>query len=186
MTSPGDKSHGDRLVLLGQIGPAHGVRGEVMIRSFTADPIGIASYGPLTDKANQRRFVLKSVRATDKALVARIDGVSDRNAAEALRGVELYVARSALPPADEAEYYHADLVGLNAVTVSGESYGQVVAVQNFGAGDLLEIKRGDGETEFIPFTHAHAPVVDLAQNLVTIDPPVLVGDAEPASNDEHS
>lgn len=179
MSKPRNESGADKLVLLGQIGPAHGVRGEVVIRTFTAEPGGIAAYGPLTDSRGEKRLSLTSVRVTEKGVIARIEGVGDRSSAEALRGVELYVARSALPPTDDAEYYHTDLIGLDAVTITGEAYGTVIAVHNFGAGDLLEIKR-DGDTEFIPFTNAHAPVVDLAQRTVTINPPALTGEDEPS------
>jgi 16S rRNA processing protein RimM len=187
MTKSGANPDNDRRVLLGQIGAAHGVRGEVTIRTYTSDPASIAAYGPLSDATGQKQFALKAVRVTDKGVIARLEGVSDRTSAEALRGTNLYVARFALPATGDAEYYHADLIGLKAVTVTGDLYGDVIAVQNFGAGDLLEIKRaGSGDTEYIPFTNAHAPVVDLAQNRVTINPPILVGDAEPSGGDESS
>lgn len=174
-----------RRVLLGQIGPAHGIRGEVLIRAYTGEPDAIAAYGPLADKSSARTFAIKVVRVTDKGVVARIAGVTDRNGAEALRGVDLYVERSALPKPADAEFYHADLIGLEAITEDGARYGRIVAVQNFGAGDLLEIERADGSgAEFIPFSNAHAPVVDLEAGRVTVVPMVMVGDAEPASDDE--
>jgi 16S rRNA processing protein RimM len=167
----------DRRILLGQITVAHGIKGEVMVRSYASDPADIAAYGPLTDKDGTRPLALTVIRDTGKGVIARVKGVSDRNAAEALKGRELYVARDKLPKASDAEYYHADLIGLDAVTEDGQRFGRVTAVQNFGAGDLLEIKRSDGkDTEFIPFTNACVPDVDITLGRLTIVPPVLTGE----------
>lgn len=178
-------SQEDRRILLGQITGAHGIRGDIIVRTFTADPDGIAAYGDLTDKNGLQPLSLKIVRATDKGIVARVKGVSDRNGAEALKGRELYVLRSQLPDASDAEYYHADLIGLAAVTEDGTAFGKVVAVQNFGAGDLLEIRTRDGrDSEFIPFTNACVPIVDIKAQTVTVVPPVMTGEQEPASADD--
>lgn len=175
-------SQQDRRILLGQISGAHGIRGDIIVRTFTADPDGIAAYGELTDKDGLKPLQIKIVRVTDKGVIARVKGVTDRNGAEALKGRELYVSRSQLPAADEAEYYHADLIGLNAITEDGAAFGKVVAVQNFGAGDLLEIRTRDGrDSEFIPFTNACVPIVDIKAQTVTVVPPVMTGDQEPAS-----
>ena len=175
----------DRLILLGQITGAHGIRGDVILRTFTADPADIAAYGPLTDASGARPLALSVVRVSDKGVVARVKGVADRNAAEALKGRELFVARSKLPKADEAEYYHADLIGLKAVTPEGVEIGRVIAVQNFGAGDLLEIKMSGGkDAEFIPFTDACVPDVDIAAGRVTVVPPVMTGEPEPADDED--
>lgn len=169
-----------RLILLGQIASAHGIRGEVLVRSFTAKPQNIVAYGPLTDKAGNNPLTLKVVRASDKGIVARIANVQDRNGAEALRGRELYVARDKLPKAASNEYYHADLIGLSAMTPSGEPVGRVVAVQNFGAGDLLEIEMaGKQVTDFVPFTNACVPDVDLKAGFLIVVPPTATGDPEP-------
>ncbi|MGE0629441.1 MAG: ribosome maturation factor RimM, partial [Hyphomicrobiaceae bacterium] len=164
-----------RRIRLGRITGAHGIRGDVVIRSFTADPADIAGYGPLTDEHGTRTFVLKDVRVTPKgAVIARIDGVSDRNGAEALAGVELLIERSRLPqPDDETEYYHADLIGLSAETANGVPIGEVVSVQNYGAGDLLEIRRSrSANTELIPFTVSFVPEVDLARRRIIVVMPV--------------
>ena len=178
-------SNDDRRILLGQISGAHGIRGDIIVRTFTADPDGIADYGDLTDKDGLRPLSLKIVRVTDKGIVARVKGVNDRNGAEALKGRELYVLRSQLPAADEAEYYHADLIGLNAITEDGSAFGKVIAVQNYGAGDLLEIRTRDGrDSEFIPFTNACVPIVDIAAKTLTVVPPVMTGDPEPASDED--
>ena len=177
-------SKDDRRILLGQITGAHGIRGDIMVRTFTADPDGIAAYGNLTDKDGQKPLSLKIVRVTDKGVVARVKGVNDRNGAEALKGRELYVLRSQLPESDEAEYYHADLIGLRAILSDGTALGNVVAVQNFGAGDLLEIRTRDGrDSEFIPFTNACVPVVDIKAQTLTVVPPVMTGEPEPASDE---
>ena len=180
MTAPSDT----RLILLGQITGAHGIRGDVIVRTYTGEPADIAAYGPLTDKAGGRPLTLHVVRASGKGVVARVKGVSDRNAAEALKGLELYVARAKLPKADEAEYYHADLIGLAAVTPEGQDLGRIIAVQNYGAGDLLEIKMtASGDTDFIPFTNACVPDVDLAAGRVTVVMPEVVGEAETTEDD---
>jgi 16S rRNA processing protein RimM len=159
-------------VLLGRIAGAHGIRGEVLIKTFTAAPEDIGAYGPLSDAAGSRSFKIASARPTQKGVVARIEGVSDRNAAEALRGVDLYVARDRLPAASEGEFYHADLIGLAAVDPQGNAVGEVVAAHNFGAGDLLEIRlTGASRTEFLSFTDAVVPEVDIqARRVVVILP----------------
>jgi 16S rRNA processing protein RimM len=176
---PETNAKDDRRILLGQIGSAHGIKGDVIVRSYTADPADIAAYGPLTDKAGAKPLTLSVVRVSDKGVVARVKGVSDRNGAEALKGRELYVDRTKLPKASDAEYYHADLIGLAAVTADGEPYGRVLAVQNFGAGDLLEIQLSGGkDAEFIPFTNACVPEVDLALGRLTVVPPVMTGEPE--------
>ena len=108
-----------RRILLGQINGAHGIRGDIIVRTFTGDPGAIAAYGPLTDASGHKSFKLRVVRVTDKGVIARLDGVTDRNGAEAVRGQELYVDRAKLPAPDEAEYYHADLIGLAAVSLEG-------------------------------------------------------------------
>lgn len=165
----------EKRILLGHIRAAHGIRGEVSIQTYTADPEDIAAYGPLSDEAGQRSVTITHVRATPKGVVARIAGVTDRNAAEGLRGLALTVRRDALPPPEDGDYYHADLIGLDAVAPDGTALGHVVAVQNFGAGDLLEIRlAGRKETEFIPFTDACVPVVDFTAQRVTVVRPATV------------
>jgi len=175
-------------VLIARIGAAHGIRGEVRVKAFTGAPADIAAYGPL-EAADGRRFEVAALRpaagpAADM-LVVRFKGVADRDAAEALNGVELSIPRDRLPPAGEDEYYHADLIGLAAVTVAGADLGTVIAVHNYGAGDLLEIAPSRGETLLVPFTRAIVPEVDMAGGRLTVDPPEGLlpapgdGDAEP-------
>jgi 16S rRNA processing protein RimM len=179
-----DKSDPKARVLLGTIATAHGIRGEVMLRTYTGDPEAIASYGPLSDETGKRSFKIKSARATPKGIIARLDGVSDRNAAEALRGVDLYVARGRLPKPAEKEYYYADLIGLSARDGAGAEIGWVVNVVNFGAGDLLEIRFNDTKlTDYVPFTDACVPHIDVAAGYVTLVMPEMVGEPEPAAGD---
>jgi 16S rRNA processing protein RimM len=156
-------------ILLGRIAGAHGIRGEVLIKTFTAAPENIGAYGPLSDETGTRTFKLKSARATPKGVVARLQGVDDRNGAEALKGIALYIERDRLPEAAEDEFYHADLVGLTAVDGDGKPVGEIVAVQNYGAGDLLEIRlAGSSKTELVPFTDAAVPQVDVAARRVVV------------------
>lgn len=160
---------GDRL-LLGHISAAHGIRGDVLIKTHTGAPEAIGGYGPLFDESGGRSIVLERVRVTPKGVVAHIAGVGDRNAAEALKGTRLYVPRERLPPAEEGEFYHVDLIGLQAVDRTGAAIGTVVAVENFGAGDLVEIRlTGSGRTVLIPFTDARVPEVDLVARRLVID-----------------
>lgn len=150
-------------ILLGHIASAHGIRGEVLVRSYAATPENIVAYGPLSDETGARRFELSVVGVTSKGIVARIAGVCDRNSAEALAGQRLYVARERLPTAGEQEFYYSDLVGLRVSSENGAVLGEVIAVHNFGAGDIVEIRRRDGRTtEMIPFTRMFVPEVDLA------------------------
>ena len=168
-------------ILVGEIGRPHGVRGLVKLRSFTADPDAIASYGPLTDEAGTRRIAL-TVLAEG---LGRIEGVADRDAAARLTGTRLYVERDRLPPAEDDEFYLADLVGLAAATEAGQSLGTVRAVEDHGAGAFLVL---DGPPErMLPFTRAVVPVVDIAGGrLVVVLPEEVVvqpqpGDAEDAA-----
>lgn len=174
-------------ILLGRIIAAHGVRGEVLIKTFTGDPAAIAAYGALSDMIGARSFKVRVIRTTPKGVVARIDGVTDRTAAEAAKGTDLYVERARLPAAGGGEYYHADLIGLEAVAPGGESIGTIIAIENFGAGDLLEVRLANSRsTEFIPFTDACVPNIDIAGGRATIVMPTVVGEPEPPNPEEPS
>ena len=161
---------GERRVLMGAIAGAHGVRGLVRVKSFAAEPKAIASYGPLED-ARGRRMALTLKGGADDLLIAEVEGVTDRDAAERLKGTELYVPRDALPAPEAEEFYHADLVGLEVRLADGSIFGTVSAVHDYGAGDLLEIAR-DGGDVMVPFTRAAVPVVDIAGGFIVLDPPV--------------
>lgn len=151
------------------IGAAHGIKGELRVKTFTGDPLALADYGPLYAK-DGRAFEIAAIRPANEVVVVRFKGVADRNAAEALTGTELFVDRSALPDdGDEGEFYHADLVGLAVRDENGEPVGKVFAVQNFGGGDILEIQYQGRKGVLIPFTQAAVPVVDVSGGFVAID-----------------
>jgi 16S rRNA processing protein RimM len=158
-------------VCLGVVGGPHGVRGAMRIKSFTEEPEAIARYGALEDESGQRQFTLRITGNAKNVLIATLSGIADRDAAEALRGLRLYAARAALPPTKEDEFYYADLVGLATVLPDGQPVGTVIAVHDFGAGDMLEIGRDEGQPVLVPFTRATVPVVDIAGRRVVIDPP---------------
>jgi 16S rRNA processing protein RimM len=158
---------------MGIVGAPHGVRGAVRIKSFTDEPASIGSYGALEDESGERRFTLQIVGPAkgDGMVIANLAGVADRDRAEALRGLRLYLPRAALPATAEDEFYYADLVGLAAELEDGARLGKIIAVHDFGAGDMLEIARDEGQPVLVPFTRAAVPVVDVAGGRVVIDPP---------------
>lgn len=158
----------DRPVLLGVVTGAHGLKGDVRLVSFTSDPLAIGDYGPLTSK-DGRSWRVSSLRLQKNGLVARLEGIRDRNAAEGLKGLELFIAREKLPEAEVGEYYHADLIGLEVEGLEGGLAGRVVAVHDFGAGDLLEIRLGDEDRSFmVPFTDEFVPKVDLGTGRLVV------------------
>lgn len=160
-------------VLLGRIIGAHGVRGDVLVRSFTEVPEAIGDYGELTDAEGRRGLRLKVKRVAAKGVIARVDGVSDRTAAEALKGAELWADRSQLPEAGPGEFYYEDLIGLTAFDRNGSPFGEVVGVANYGAGDILEIKvAGERKTELVPFNETYVPEVDVASGRVIVEWPL--------------
>ena len=152
------------------------------IQSFTEDPLALASYGPLSTNKPGLTIKILAARTTTNVLVARLEGINDRNAAEKLNGVELYVDRALLPdPDDDDDFYHADLIGLKARQADGSEIGEVMAVPNFGAGDLLEIRDPrSGDTYLYPFSKAVVPEVRIAEGYLMIDPPI---EAEPGEEE---
>lgn len=168
----------DQLVLLGVIGAAHGVKGEVRIKAFTADPLAIADYGPLIDEAGRMHEII-DVRPAKEVVVARLKGVASREAAEALNGVKLHVAREKLPPPeDEDEFLQADLIGCNVIGPDGGLLGTVTSVDNYGAGDLLDVQTPDGRSVLMPFTKAFAPRIVVAEKRIEAQPPAGLFEAE--------
>jgi 16S rRNA processing protein RimM len=158
-------------VCLGVVTGAQGVEGAVRIKSFTAVPEDVARYGPLTDESGGRRFALRLLGTAKGVVIARLSGIEDRDQAEALRGLRLHLARSALPQTAAEEYYHADLIGLEVVLSDGTPVGQVHAIHDFGAGDTLELTRPGAPPVMVPFTRAVVPNVELAAGRLVLDPP---------------
>ncbi|MDR3495175.1 MAG: ribosome maturation factor RimM [Ancalomicrobiaceae bacterium] len=162
----------DKRILLGRCGAAHGIRGEVRVKPFTDTADGLVDYGPLQVEDGSRRLTIERMRAADTMAIVKFAGVDDRTAAEALNGLGLYVERSAMPaPGEEDTWYHADLIGLAVENRAGAVIGSVLAVPNFGAGDLLEIQPPTGTSVYLPFTADFVPEVDIAGGRIVIDPP---------------
>ena len=170
------------VICVARIGAPHGVRGAVKLWTFTEDPLAVKHYGPLMTKDGARQFEVTHVREAKDHLVATLKGIATREDAERLNGIELYIAREKLPDTDEDEYYHADLIGLAAVNAADEPLGRVIAIHNFGAGDIIEIAPAQGPTMLLPFTNAVVPTVDLANGRVVIEPPQEIeGDDQAAA-----
>ncbi len=156
---------------VGVITGPHGLQGGVRIKSFTMEPHQVAAYGPVSDTTGSRHFRLTLTGDAKGVVLARIEGVGDRDSAQALAGTELFVDRCALPATVEDEFYYADLIGLTAKRLDGDLYGTVHAVHNFGAGDVLEIERAAGARVMLPFSRESVPEVDLEAGSLTVDPP---------------
>ena len=167
-------------ICVARIGAPHGVRGAVKLWTFTEDPRAVERYGPLMTRDGARQFEIASAREAKDHLVATFKGIATRNDAEKLNGIELYVPRERLPATDDDEYYHADLIGLAAVTTSEEPLGRVAAIHNFGAGDIIEIAPPHGPTMLLPFTNAVVPTVDIEGGRVVIErPQEIEGEEKP-------
>ncbi len=173
-------------ICVARIGAAPGTRGEMRLWPFTADPLAVADYGPL-ENADGARFEIEALRPGKGFLVVRLKGIADRSAAERLNNAELFVPRERLPAPDaDDEYYHADLIGLAAVDAGGTALGTVVAVQNFGAGDLIEIQPpGGGETVLLPFSATVVPVVDIAGGRLVVHTPEGLLDPAPTGGESN-
>jgi 16S rRNA processing protein RimM len=168
---------GSTRICVGQVSAPHGLRGEVRLRSFTSNPSAIGSYGPL-ETNDGRSITIEALRPANGHFKARLSGISDRTAAERLRNAKLYIARDRLPPVHEADgFYHADLVGLRVFDWAGKAFGSIIAVHNFGAGDLIEVHREDSQsTQLLPFNDRIFPVVDIAGGRVVVDAPASVAE----------
>ncbi len=181
-------------ICIGAIAGVRGLKGEVRIKSFTADPDDIAAYGPVSTEDGKRTYRINVTARAKGLIIARLDGIEDRDAAEALKGTRLYVPKSVLPEPEDGDFYHADLIGLKAETKDGETLGTVKAVHNFGAGDILEItdESGEGEEDLmVPFTLGLVPEVDLTEGRIIVAPPEMLeadgdNDAEDEETDERT
>jgi 16S rRNA processing protein RimM len=172
-------------ILVGVVGAPHGVRGEVRLKSYTSDPMALAGYAALWAGAGGRKLVLSAARLLkDDMLVGRFADIDTRDAAQALTNTPLFVARADLPPPDEDEFYHADLIGLTAVGEDGATVGTVTALPNYGAGDLLEVAPPAGDTFLVPFTRAFVPTIDLpGRRVVLADAALPPDDVADTSSD---
>lgn len=173
-----------REILLGAIIGAHGLKGEVKVKTFTEAPERLGTYGPLYLKDGRALTVISVFGVKAGQAVLRLAEVTTREGAEALKGAELFVPRAALPATDAGEFYHADLLGLRAEDVEGRVLGAVHAVHNYGAGDVIEIQRDDGDNVLLPFTEVFVPIVDVAGGRIVVAPPeeVETGEQNPAIN----
>jgi 16S rRNA processing protein RimM len=166
-------------ICVARIGAPHGVRGAVKLWTFTEDPLAVQRYGPLSTKDGARQFEVTHAREAKDHLVASLKGVATREDAERLNGIELYIARDKLPETDDDEYYHADLIGLAAVTSTDVPLGRIIAIHDFGAGTIIEIAPPHGPTMLLPFTNAVVPTVDLAGGRVVIELPAEIEGDDP-------
>lgn len=166
------------LVLMARIGAAHGIRGEVRVKSFTDDPLAFADYGPLVTSDGSKSFEVDNARVQKTVVVTKFSQIANRNQAEELNGVELFVHRDQLPEPDEGEFYYTDLNGLRVQDPAGKDLGEIAAVQDFGAGDLLEVRPARGKTFYVPFTNEFVPEVDLEGGYVRADLPADYFDEE--------
>jgi 16S rRNA processing protein RimM len=160
------------LVCVAVVAAAHGLAGALRLRCFTEDPASVAAYGPVLDHTGRELFSLSIVGRARDGVIAAATGIATREAAEGLRGTELFVPRARLPEPPAEEFYHVDLIGLEAVGRDGRRRGKVVEVANYGAGDMIEIVADDGASLLVPFTRAAVPEIDLGAGRITVDPPV--------------
>ena len=161
------------------VATAHGIRGTFRLKSFTERPEDVAAYGPVFDRNGQRLFALDIIGPAKGGVIVKAEGIGDRNAAEALRGMELFVPRSALPAPDDDEFYYSDLEGLDVFHVDGVRIGAVERVVNHGAGELIEITDDHGKLHLVPFDKASVPVIDIENRRIEIAPrPELVAKEE--------
>lgn len=180
-------------VCIGAVGGVRGLKGEIRVKSFTADANDIAAYGPVSIEGKEGEFQIRVTGQVKGMVIARIDGIDDRDGAEALKGKQLYVPKSALPEAEDGEFYYADLMGMKAESTEGKPLGIVKAIHNFGAGDIIEIARetngpaedGDAKDDLmVPFTKAMVPQVDMQQGRIVIDPPQNLEPEDDPENDK--
>jgi 16S rRNA processing protein RimM len=185
-------------VCIGAITGVRGIRGEVRIKSFTADPSDVAAYGPVSDEAGERSYTINVTAHVKGQIIARLDGIDDRDAAEALKGTKLYVPKNVLPEPGDGAFYQDDLIGLRVETEEGSRLGTVKSMHNFGAGDIIEIapendggKYGGNDGLMLPFTTEVVPVVDVERGLIVVAPPNFLeaggknggGNEDPAGQD---
>ncbi|MEE4013172.1 ribosome maturation factor RimM [Roseibium sp. FZY0029] len=164
-------SEDDQKVLMAKIGAAHGIRGEVRVKPYGDDPLSFADYGILTTRDGKRSFEVERARVQKTVVITKFKGIADRNQAEELNGIDLFIDRDQLPEPEEDEFYYSDLTGLDVLDQTGETLGKIIAVQDFGAGDLLEVRPKRGRSFYIPFTKEFVPEIDLENGRVSVSLP---------------
>jgi 16S rRNA processing protein RimM len=165
-----DENH----ICVGIVSGSHGLQGSVKIRSFMTVPKDIVAYGPVTSKNGEKSYKIRLISSNQKGLVVKLSGVEDRDASEALRGTELYLSRNILPQLDENEYYYSDLIGMPVEHINGEVIGVVGIVDNYGAGEIMEVDLKDGGTEMFQMSRQVVPVIDLKNRRVVVNPPTEI------------
>lgn len=164
----------DQLICIATITSAHGIKGEVKIKSFTEDPFAIEQYSPIYTNNKQETLNISITGTKGDTLIAKIDGITTRNEAENLRNTNLYILRSILPKNNEGEFYHIDLIGLTVLDTKKNEFGKIIFIHNFGAGDIVEIKlKNSNKTELFTFNNETFPEIDLDKQTITIDPPEI-------------
>jgi 16S rRNA processing protein RimM len=164
-------SDGNQKVLMAEVGRPHGIRGEVRLKAYCEDPMALADYGPLSDETG-RAFEILSLKPSNTVVIARLGGISTREAAEALTGTALFVDRARLPDGtlEDDEFFQADLLGMKVVDGTAKDYGSVVGVHNFGGGDILEIRKQGASSIMIPFTGDAVTDIDFDRGAITVSP----------------
>lgn len=162
-----------KLVCVAAVATAHGVRGALKLKCFTEDPASVAAYGPLLDEQGRELFSVRVLAPAKGGVIVAAEGIGDRDAAEALKGLRLYVPRERLPEPEDDAFYYEDLIGLAVQDTGGTDLGKVIAVHDFGAGEVLECARPDGTSDMIAFTRALVPEVDLEAGRITVRPEAL-------------
>jgi 16S rRNA processing protein RimM len=183
MSAPlGKASPERRLVCVAAVAAAHGVRGALKLKCFTEDPANVGTYGPLLDEAGRELFTVRVVAPAKGGVIVEAEGITDRDSAEALRGISLYVPRERLPAPEDDTFYYEDLVGLAVQDTAGRPLGRVTAVHDFGAGEVIEFQGADGKGGMVPFTMALVPEVDLAHGRLVVAPEALEAAAPSAKS----
>ena len=174
MSNSPQKSASDNRICVGIVTGPHGLKGDVKLKSYPENPKDVAAFGPVTDKSGERQFDIRILSANQKGLVVELSGVRGREAAEAIRGTELYMVRDLLPELEEDEFYYSDLVGLVVEDINGAAIGTVSLVDNYGAGEIIEVDLKDGGTEMYPMSREVVPTIDLKNGRVVINPPAEI------------
>lgn len=173
----------DNKICLGAVVGVHGIRGEVKVKCFSDNEKNLTRYGDVFNESGSKSFSLKIVGHSKELLRVKVKGIDDRNTAETLVGTAFYINRDLLPDLKEDEFYHTDLIGLEAKNSNGEKIGEVNAIYNFGAGDIIELKLNEGPLEMLPFTKAYVPTINIKEHYIIVEMMQFVSDNEDEGNE---